>query len=108
MGVQTVLAATSPLGVMLAVVGLLLLIWTTVDLWRNDAYTTSNKIGWQLVIGGLVVGPLVSFGDGWFIGFPLGALAYVLLAEHGPVRRRRARHRAADVDRPAVTDGEAR
>jgi hypothetical protein len=82
----------------LAGLGAVLLVWTSVHLWRNLAYTTSNKVGWQLVVGGLVVGPLVSFGNGWFLGFPLGALAYVLLAEHGPVRGRRA---APDGDAPA-------
>lgn len=89
--------AVTPLGLTLTAAGVGLLAWASADLWRNRAYSTSNKIGWQLVMGGLTVG-LVSLGDGWFIGFPLGTLAYVLLAAHGPVRRASAPTPAAEVD----------
>ncbi len=27
------------------------------DLWRNHAYPTADKVGWQLVIGGLTDPP---------------------------------------------------
>lgn len=88
MGIQTlVLAAVSPVRVALVVVGVALLAWASVDLWRNHAYSTADKIGWQLVIGGLSLGPLVSSGDGWALSFPLGTLAYLVVASNGPVRR---------------------
>lgn len=73
---------------LLAVLGVALLVWTSVDVWRSDAYSTASKVGWQLVIGGLVVGPLFALGEGWIIGFPVGAVIYLLGARHGPVRRR--------------------
>jgi hypothetical protein len=104
-GLQTFLLAvtSSPAKLVPAVAGVALFVWTSVDLWRNRAYSTSNRIGWQLVIGGLSVGPLVNLGDGWFLGFPVGAFAYILLAGHGPLRRRLAPQPAQDVTRPAQT-----
>lgn len=87
--------------VALVAVGVALLVLASVDLWRSHVYSTADKVGWQLVIGGLSLGPLVSLGDGWFLGFPLGALAYLLLAKHGPVRRRST----VDADRPTTVAG---
>jgi hypothetical protein len=112
-GIETVvLAAASPVQVALVAVGVALLVFTSVDLWRNHAYSTSDRVGWQLVIGGLSLGPLVGLDDGWFLGFPLGASAYLLLAKHGPVRRRSttARRRSTTeattgADRPTIVGG---
>jgi hypothetical protein len=101
----SVLAAVSPVQLALVAVAVGLLLWTSVDLWRNHAYSTADKVGWQLVIGGLSLGPLVSLGDGWILGFPLGALAYLLLAKHGPVRRRSTTEATAGVDRPTTAGG---
>lgn len=71
----------------------------------NHAYSTADKVGWQLAIGGLTVGPLVSLGDGWFLSFPLGALAYLLLAKHGPVRRRSTTEATVGAKRPTTVGG---
>lgn len=78
----------SLVGVMVAIGGVALLVWTTVDLWRNTDYPNPQKIGWQLVIAGLSVGPAVRLGDGWSLVFPLGTLVYLFLAARGPLRRR--------------------
>lgn len=103
MGIQTsVLAAVWPVRVALAVVGVALLAWASVDLWRNHAYSTAERIGWQLVIGGLSLGSLVSLGDDWSLGFPLGALAYLVVASNGPVRRRSVTAPTDGADRPSA------
>jgi len=76
-------------GLAVAVAGVALLAWTTIDLWRNTGYAPPRRIGWQLVLVGLTVGPVVRLDDGWMIAFPFGTLLYVVLAADGPVRRRR-------------------
>jgi len=78
----------TPVGLAVAVAAIALLVWTSVDLWRNTGYAQARKIGWQLVIGGLSVGPLVRLEGGWMIAFPAGTLLYLLLATRGPLRRR--------------------
>jgi hypothetical protein len=100
-----VVAAVSPVQVALVAVGVALLVFASVDLWRNHGYSTADKVGWQLVVGGLSLGPLVSLGDGWFLSFPLGALAYLLLAKHGPVRRRSTTEATVGADRPTTVGG---
>jgi hypothetical protein len=102
------LVVVSPVQVTLVAVGVALLVFASVDLWRNHAYSTADKVGWQLVVGGLSVGPLVSLGDGWFLGFPLGASAYLFLAKHGPVRRWSATGATSDADGPSAVGGPER
>lgn len=89
-GTTMSMVAASPLRVLLATACVALMVWMSVDVWRNRAYRTSDKVRWQLVIGGISVGPVLRISDSFFVMVPLGAVYYLFYAECGPVRRRRS------------------
>lgn len=68
----TTFASASPLRVLVAVACVSLAVWMSVDVWRNRAYRPSDKVLWQLVVGGISVGPVLRISDGWFVMVPLG------------------------------------
>ena len=59
-----------------------------IDVWRNAPEPSTYKWGWSLValLGQLTL-PGWQLSDGWYAAIPLGALAYLVLARSGPVRR---------------------
>lgn len=95
------LASATPMRVLVAVACLVLAVWMSVDVWRNRAYRTSDKVLWQLVVGGISVGPVLRISDGWFVMVPLGAVYYLFYVQSGPVRRRRSHPPGASPSPPA-------
>lgn len=75
--------------VIVIVVGLALVGWALVDVWRRSDEPIPFKWGWSLLaLGGQFTAPGWRFADGWYAAIPLGAIAYLTLARSGPLRRR--------------------
>lgn len=94
-------AGSTPVQVLAAVACLVLAVWMSVDVWRNRAHRTSDKVLWQLVVGGISVGPVLVVSNSLFVMVPIGALYYLFCAPFGPVRRHRARSPGTSASPPA-------
>ena len=75
-----------------SLIGLAVVVYALFDIWRNAEEPSAYKWGWSLVaVGGVLSLAAWRVGSGWFVGLPVGALAYLLLARSGPLRRGRRR-----------------
>lgn len=78
------------MGILVLVVGLAIVVWAVFDIWRSERLR-QWKVGWTIVaLAGQLTLPGWRLTNGWYAAVPLGALAYLALSQHGPLRRRPA------------------